>query len=596
MNRIAIKLGRRILLVFIMTVAISGNIHAQSERDADWDRVLSRHDKIVALQDQGAPLPERRASCREASDELLSYLRKWSPGITPISRLKGYYQLGTYNEGAFNLSRAAAYYKWCLWNSLVNTPEARYDDRAIAPLAKMRLRIVRDALQRRMPSHTIIRFESNKLHHLLLSGEFSGLSEKLQESNVRDALIDLGSQPELKPDQQAEIALRLCQSGRLEEAAKIGLTALEKEPSFRGRVKSHAEAGLVVHAVNGSTEQAKALWQHLAQMRDRLNHTYFKADDEAPVLSIYVNMFDGANKPDYVPHPGEVSQTRPMGPPSQGLEVEGRKLSQTLHFQPRPHVTGYYEALDNSIVLRHGLRDKEGLWHLGTAQHEMMHALMQAHFPLAPTWLNEGMAALYEETAKSNPLDNHRLDFLREALKQNDKSLGRFPTVAEIVDPLNEGWHDDRNFLLTAAARYFCMFLWEEGRNEDTAASERQTSNTALQNFYRKLSECKPEESGALPIAKVLEEITGKKIGELEVKWRQMVNRHIKGAANNPKSFNPITSTYMRILSAPPRRSLFKSRQPDDNALLSIESLVAEELTFGRTLSTPEQDPKSVRD
>ena len=73
---------------------------------------------------------------------------------------------------------------------------------------------------------------------------------------------------------------------------------------------------------------------------------------------------------------------------------------------------GYYNPADNLIMATGG---RAGY---GTLLHEMIHALIEADFPQAPAWLNEGLASLYERTRWSSghldALPNWRMDGMRE--------------------------------------------------------------------------------------------------------------------------------------------------------------------------------------
>ncbi len=55
----------------------------------------------------------------------------------------------------------------------------------------------------------------------------------------------------------------------------------------------------------------------------------------------------------------------------------------------------------------------------GTLLHELMHALMAKNWPYSPSWLQEGMATLYERSAWASdrlvPLPNWRMDFLKNS-------------------------------------------------------------------------------------------------------------------------------------------------------------------------------------
>ena len=51
---------------------------------------------------------------------------------------------------------------------------------------------------------------------------------------------------------------------------------------------------------------------------------------------------------------------------------------------------GYYSPVERALVTNVG-------YGYGTLVHEMVHAFMDANFPDAPVWLNEGLASLYEQ-------------------------------------------------------------------------------------------------------------------------------------------------------------------------------------------------------
>jgi len=69
---------------------------------------------------------------------------------------------------------------------------------------------------------------------------------------------------------------------------------------------------------------------------------------------------------------------------------------------------GYYNPADNLIMATSG---RTGY---GTLLHELIHALTASDFPAAPSWLNEGLASLYERTIwrdnRPFPLPNWRFD------------------------------------------------------------------------------------------------------------------------------------------------------------------------------------------
>lgn len=84
---------------------------------------------------------------------------------------------------------------------------------------------------------------------------------------------------------------------------------------------------------------------------------------------------------------------------------------------------GYYNPADNLIMATGGSTG------YGTLLHEMIHALIKADFPQAPSWLNEGLASLYERTqwtpTRLNTLPNWRMDRMREENVPSLQALAR---------------------------------------------------------------------------------------------------------------------------------------------------------------------------
>lgn len=140
----------------------------------------------------------------------------------------------------------------------------------------------------------------------------------------------------------------------------------------------------------------------------------------------------------------------------------------------------------------------------GTLVHELAHALLRPDFPNCPTWLNEGLASLYEQCQigrdQITGLKNWRLPLLQRALKDN--SLRPLSELAS--DP---GFYDDRlSGLNYAQARYVMMYLQEKG---------------LLQKFYA-LSR---EQVGSDPTClKSLEAVIApQSLEQFEAAWREWV-------------------------------------------------------------------------
>ncbi len=100
----------------------------------------------------------------------------------------------------------------------------------------------------------------------------------------------------------------------------------------------------------------------------------------------------------------------------------------------------------------------------GTLVHELAHALMAFDFPNVPDWFNEGLASLYEQCQFGEEngrrtiegLANWRLPELQRAIRA--KKIGSLESLIKSDD--FRGRNVGLNY---AQARYFCMYLQEQG-------------------------------------------------------------------------------------------------------------------------------------
>jgi hypothetical protein len=121
---------------------------------------------------------------------------------------------------------------------------------------------------------------------------------------------------------------------------------------------------------------------------------------------------------------------------------------------PSPY--GYYSPCDDALIIDISLGG-------GTLVHEMVHAFMAANFPACPTWLNEGLASLYEQTGERNGhiwgLVNWRLPALKSAI-----AAGRAPQLEALTKTSTSAFYaQEARGLNYAAARYLCFYLQEKG-------------------------------------------------------------------------------------------------------------------------------------
>lgn len=120
---------------------------------------------------------------------------------------------------------------------------------------------------------------------------------------------------------------------------------------------------------------------------------------------------------------------------------------------------GFYWPSERWMVMNAGLG-------LGTLTHELVHPLVEADFPRAPTWLNEGIASVFEAPAFTKPgeihgVKNWRLPRLKQALASGERPKALPHTLFGMSD---ETFRDDDESLHYALARYVCQWLDERGK------------------------------------------------------------------------------------------------------------------------------------
>lgn len=156
---------------------------------------------------------------------------------------------------------------------------------------------------------------------------------------------------------------------------------------------------------------------------------------------------------------------------------------------------GYYSSYDKSLVMNISTGG-------GTLVHEMFHALVDPEFPNIPSWVNEGIASLYEQCDVNDKghlvgLMNWRFPNLKENLNTD-----KYVKLRDLMNTTTREFYNDTHGLHYAEARYFCK--WLEGKG-------------LLRKFYKKLlKDHKTDKKGIATI----ESIVGKKVEEFEKEWR----------------------------------------------------------------------------
>jgi hypothetical protein len=141
----------------------------------------------------------------------------------------------------------------------------------------------------------------------------------------------------------------------------------------------------------------------------------------------------------------------------------------------------------------------------GTLVHEIVHPFVAANFPACPSWLNEGLGSLYEQSMGKGEeiigLTNWRLAGLQEAIRKN-----AVPSFKVLTSTTNSGFYERDPGTNYAQARYLCYYLQEKG---------------LLKKFYHAFrAECKRDPTGYETLKEVLVE---RDMDVFKKKWERYV-------------------------------------------------------------------------
>ena len=121
---------------------------------------------------------------------------------------------------------------------------------------------------------------------------------------------------------------------------------------------------------------------------------------------------------------------------------------------------GFYQPGDRYMVMNIGLG-------LGTLTHEIVHPLVESDFPDAPTWINEGIASVFEAPVITKPgeihgVKNWRHPRLKRALQSPaERDAAQLSTFFGMDEESFRSEHEDLHY---AMARYICQWLDERGK------------------------------------------------------------------------------------------------------------------------------------
>ena len=172
-------------------------------------------------------------------------------------------------------------------------------------------------------------------------------------------------------------------------------------------------------------------------------------------------------------------------------EASYREAAEQLFFDREVSRFGYYKPGRQAILVNLAEGD-------GALFHELTHVLMDADFPNAPPWLQEGLATLHEavevgggepgadgfeslaieDTAVTSrrgqalrPVLNWRAAILRHARDED-----RLPSVQQLIR--SASFRGPNEALDYAYARYFCLFLHQRGVLSRYYAALRERAQT----------------------------------------------------------------------------------------------------------------------
>ncbi len=127
----------------------------------------------------------------------------------------------------------------------------------------------------------------------------------------------------------------------------------------------------------------------------------------------------------------------------------------------------------------------------GTLVHEIVHPYVEADFPDAPAWLNEGLGSLYEQSGEREGRiighTNWRLKGLQRAIRQRS-----VPTFQALTAMSDHAFYDEDRGTNYAQARYLFYYMQEKGLLRDFYAAfraARKTDPTGYATLVRVLGE-----------------------------------------------------------------------------------------------------------
>jgi len=116
---------------------------------------------------------------------------------------------------------------------------------------------------------------------------------------------------------------------------------------------------------------------------------------------------------------------------------------------------GYYSSEHRALIMNIATGG-------GTLVHEIVHPFVEADFPDAPAWLNEGLGSLFEQSGDS---DGHIVGSTNWRLAGLQQAIGRraVPSFKELTGTTTTQFYDEDPGTHYAQARYLCYYLQQSG-------------------------------------------------------------------------------------------------------------------------------------
>jgi hypothetical protein len=169
--------------------------------------------------------------------------------------------------------------------------------------------------------------------------------------------------------------------------------------------------------------------------------------------------------------------------------------------EPCISIYGFYIGAERRIVLNVGPG-------VGTLTHELVHPILRADFPQAPTWIDEGLASLYEGFYLGSKNDifgtrNWRLPRLKQAMASRTEQ--REVGLEQLFGLSDEAFRNTKEDLHYTMARHFCLWMQTRGW---------------LWDFYQHWRDHYASDRTGM---KALLSVTGKTLTELNDDWLRYV-------------------------------------------------------------------------